>query len=189
MGLYSNNDLVKYLKRYIYLRYQKDDLNLEELYKIVPIKISYKVYNLSKYKVEYINYLNNPKFSLLNLLKATTCIPLIFKPVYYNKQYYIDGGIYCSTPIEYPKSKKYICLIHKSNRKKYPDISIKDYIKLLIASMNDDPIVKDHFFKNNKRIIYLRLKLNTSILHTANDKRYMIIEGYNQTINYLNNLK
>ena len=132
MGLYNNDDLVKYLKKYIYLRYKKDDLNLKELYNIIPIKISYKVYNLSDNKIEYINYLNNPNFSLLNLLKATTCLPLIFKPIYYNNKYYIDGGIYCSTPIDYPKSKKYICLIYKSRKKIYPNISIQDYIKLLV---------------------------------------------------------
>lgn len=184
--IYKNDDLVKYHKRIINIFYGKEDLTLKELYDFVPIKISVKVLNLTDNKTEYINYKNNPNFSLLTLLKATSCIPIIFKPILYNNKYYIDGGTHCSIPIDYCKSKNYLVLMYKSyNDNIYPNINFAQYIKKLIETQVDS-IIYDRYIKDNDRIIYIKFNLSTELLYNGvEDKKKMIIYGYNDSINYL----
>lgn len=185
MGLYKNDSLVYIHKYLINIFYSTDDLSLKELYERIPIKISYKILNLTKNKIEYKNYENDPHFSLLNILKATSCIPLVFKPIYYRNNYYIDGGTYCSIPVDYTQSEKYIVLLYKSKKEKiYPNITILEYIKKLIETQVD-PIIYNYHIKNNQKIIYIKFDKTTDLFNDVNDKKYMIEEGYRSVINHL----
>lgn len=67
------------------------------------------VYNLTKNKIEYLNYLNSPDLLVTHACAMSSCIPIAFNPIEYNKCFYIDGGIMSNYPIEctnnYPKKK------------------------------------------------------------------------------------
>ena len=41
----------------------------------------------------------------------TTCIPIIFQPILYKKNYYVDGGLCGNFPHEINQSKNFLCKI------------------------------------------------------------------------------
>jgi predicted acylesterase/phospholipase RssA len=58
-------------------------------------------YNLTKNKLEYLNYKNYPDLLVTHACTMSSCIPVAFNPFEYNKCFYVDGGIKTNFPIEY----------------------------------------------------------------------------------------
>ena len=108
----------------------------------------------------------------------TTCIPIIFKPIIYKNNYYVDGGLCGNFPKEINKSKNYLVLnilnSDENNIENFLDYLLS--IKKLIGRTQNN--------KYNKKII--NLKINTSILDLdipLENKKKIIKEGYLQTEN------
>ena len=49
--------------------------------------------NISKKEIIYLNYKNYPNLSLITAIQMTTCFPLFFKPIIFNDELYVDGGV------------------------------------------------------------------------------------------------
>ena len=110
-GIFDNSVVEKYVGVFCKYILKKENITLKELYKLSKIKFTVKVSNVSKNKVEYMNYLNYPDMDLITLIKITTSIPLLFKPVSYKGCLYSDGAVGGGLPIEYNKSKKYLGIV------------------------------------------------------------------------------
>jgi len=63
-------------------------------------EIIYTVFNMTNNKLEYLNYLNSPDLLVTQACAISSCLPLVFNPIEYNKCYYIDGGVKSNYPIE-----------------------------------------------------------------------------------------
>ena len=74
-------------------------LTLEELYTKFGSKLICCTYNLTKQRIEYIDYENHPKLSCITALRMSSNIPLFFEKFWYNNFEYIDGGIADNFPI------------------------------------------------------------------------------------------
>ena len=98
-GIYENKSVEEYVTVFCRHILKKDNITLKELYDLSKIKFTVKVANVTKNKVEYFNHLNNPDMDLVTLIKMTTCIPLVFKPVSYNGCLYSDGAVGGGLPI------------------------------------------------------------------------------------------
>lgn len=59
------------------------------------------VTNLSKSKVEYIDYINNPDIDCVLACEMSFSIPFVFKCVRYNNDVYVDGGLLDNFAIDY----------------------------------------------------------------------------------------
>jgi predicted acylesterase/phospholipase RssA len=62
--------------------------------------IIYTVFNVTKNRLEYLNYENSPDLLVTQACAMSSCIPFAFNPIEYKKCFYIDGGIKSNYSIE-----------------------------------------------------------------------------------------
>lgn len=55
--------------------------------------------NVSKSRVDGFNFISHPRMSVIEAIHISTNIPVIFKPVMYNGDMYLDGAVFESTPM------------------------------------------------------------------------------------------
>ena len=188
-GLFSTDGVSKLIQSVIKNYTHKEDYTLLEFYEKTKIKLNVKVFNSTRSQVQYLSYENNPDLSLLKLIQMTTAIPLFFKPVRYNDELYVDGGMRGHFPIEICKSDKYfgVFITGGSINHESPIIKlfpILEYFYSLI--INQDQIIYD--IKNNKkdkRIIFNKVDYGLNFDMPTEDKLKIIDIAYNNTINHI----
>ena len=188
-GLFKTDGVYNLLQSVIKNYCKKEDFTLLEFYEKTKIKLTVKVFNTTLKLIQYISYETNPELSLLKLSQMTTAIPFFFKPVVYNDEYYVDGGMRGHFPIEVCKSKNYFGLFitggsvnHESElMKMFP---ILEFMYSLIISQ--DQIVYDiKKNKSDKRIIFNSVDYGLNFDMPNEDKLKIINEGYEKTILHL----
>ena len=179
-GIYENKSVEEYVTIFCRHILKKDNITLKELYDLSKIKFTVKVANVTKNKVEYFNHLNNPDMDLVTLIKMTTCIPLVFKPVSYNGCLYSDGAVGGGLPIEYNKSKKYLGIaLFPVEKKSKEDLNILDYISNLFHLHHSENDYNN--YKKYKNIIFIDVNASFKIDITEEEKIKFFKEGYLQT--------
>ena len=73
---------------------------LKQLYDLTHKKLIVTVTNVTKCKVEYLDYNNNPDLSCINAIQMSCSVPVIFKRFEYNDCYYVDGAVLDNFPIK-----------------------------------------------------------------------------------------
>lgn len=188
-GLFKTDGVYNLLQSVIKNYCKKDDFTLLEFYEKTKIKLTVKVFNTTLKLIQYISYETNPELSLLKLAQMTTAIPFFFKPVMYNDEYYVDGGMRGHFPIEICKSENYFGLFitggsvnHESElMKMFP---ILEFMYSLIISQ--DQIVYDiKKNKSDKRIVFNSVDYGLNFDMPNKDKLKIINEGYEKTILHL----
>ena len=167
----------------------KGDYTLLEFYNKTKIKLNVKVFNSTRSQVQYLSYENTPNISLLKLVQMTTAIPLFFKPVKYNDELYVDGGMRGHFPIEICDSGNYLGVFITGGTVNYESSIIKlfpilEYFYSLIISQ--DQIIYD--IKNNKkdkRIIFNKVDYGLNFDMPNEDKLKIIDIAYNNTMNHI----
>jgi len=100
LGLFDNKLISSLIKGVLREKHGRDDMTLKELYELNPIKLTVKCVNVTRNCSEYLNYETDPDLSILTLLQMTTAIPLLFKPIQYKGDLYVDGGLSGGYPVE-----------------------------------------------------------------------------------------
>ena len=188
-GLYNTHGISNLIHSVLKNYTMKEDYTLLDFYKKTKIKLTVKVFNSTKSLVQYISHETNPDLSLLKLIQMTTAIPIFFKPVNYNNELYVDGGMRGHFPIEVCKSKDYLGVFitggsvnHESSiLKLFP---ILDFLYSLIISQ--DQIIYD--IKKNKidkRIIFNTVDYGLNFDMPIEDKVEIINIAYQNTLNHI----
>ena len=162
-GISDGNELRQFISEIIEYKLSKDNLNMTflDLYNKTNIKFTITTTNFTKQTVEYWNYETTPNKIIIDGIMATTCVPLFFKPLNIENDYYLDGSIINNYPIDY-----------------IPIENIESVIGICLTSKKDLDEIKMLFNTDNKydKIItymYDILMLTyTSKLMTI-DKRYL----------------
>lgn len=188
-GLFDNNLLSNIIKKLIYRKYKKIDVTLKDLYDLTDKYFMIKVFNLTEKKTEYISHETHPELLVSESIQMTTCIPILFKPIYYRNNYYLDGGL-TGNMVYSKKHKNYMgiyittkcdCNIDK--------INIIQYIQLLTYSLFEN---YDFNIDNNPKIINLSDIFNESCFDfNINDeqKKNFTIKSIETTVNHINKYK
>ena len=183
-GFFDNSVVEEYVRTFIKYFVKKDNITLIELFKLTKIKFTVKVSNITKNNVEYINYLNNPNMDLVTLIKITTSVPIIFKPVKYNNFLYCDGATGGGLPIEYNTSPNYLGIIlYPYDNLNLKIVNILDYFSNLIHVFKDE----DHYnhYKKYKNIICIDLKISVKLDITEKESINFFKIGYIETEKFL----
>lgn len=93
------------LKKYLIKKTKLNDITFIEFAKKYGLNFTITGTNLTTRNTDYFNVDNFPNMSMLDALVITSCIPLIYKPIEYNDNLYIDGGIYNNFAYNYYKNK------------------------------------------------------------------------------------
>jgi predicted acylesterase/phospholipase RssA len=77
-----------------------NDLSLKELYNFSNIELYIYSVNLKNFKLVEFSYKTHPNLPVIDAIYMSSCLPLIFEPLFYEDSYYIDGGVLSYYPID-----------------------------------------------------------------------------------------
>lgn len=186
-GMFDNDKITSLIQGLLKHKYNKSDLTLQELYEINPILLTVKCCNVTRGYNEYINYKTHPNLSISLLLKMTTCLPFIFKPIEYNDNLYVDGGLTGGYPIELVTSNYLgLLVIGKSDVGRiFDDLPLFNYIidLLKVKVIDYDNYPKQYTITYKSDIGFSDFEISTKT------KKDLIKLGYDKTLEHINKYK
>ena len=178
-GLYDNDFMIHLCSVILKNIGFSEKLTLKELYEHTNVNFVLKTTNISKYRIEYINHISHPDLSVIVAIQMTTCIPLLFQPIKYNDDLYVDGGLCGNYPIEYNrtlKSKNYLGIHIKVKDKDKNVNDVFSYINRL-RMLPTSPY--DCIYKNKKNTILIVVdELGIVFKKTYDENMKILINGY-----------
>jgi len=138
----------------------KPDITFLELFEITKIKLSMIVSNISKNELEIINHETYPDMLVTTGITMTTSLPILFEPVIYNNNYYVDGGVFDNYPIEMFDREELlgINMTYTFDNLDFNVDFFNYFIKLLTLSW--------HFKNYNKSVIYKEKTIDIKTTNT-----------------------
>lgn len=160
----------------------KFDITFKDLFSLTNKRLIITATNLTKKKIEYFDYKKSPDMNVLISLRMSISMPLVFSPIIFNGDYYVDGGLIDNLP--------YCCFknINKClNIYIETNININSFGNYLFALFDLIGSTKDI---NNLHLNIIKLNIPlvcTDFNINFNDIKKIISCGYNETLNWLNN--
>ena len=143
------------LKSVFKMKGLKYEITFRQLYEYSNIKLNVFALNFNTFKNEVFNYELTPDYPVIDAVYMSATFPFVFKPIYYNNSYYIDGGVENDYPIDE-------CLKKCKNEEtlginiKYP----KNYVSELELDISHNAI--DYCIKMIRKLIELNKKTNNN---------------------------
>ncbi len=191
-GLDDASEFMRVFKIILKKKTDNENITFKELYDLTQKKLIITATNLNKMEIEFFDYINTPDCHVIDALIMAISIPLLFKPIIYNDQYYVDGGLTDNYPITYFESerKETLGILVSSNTLNIYDINnIEDYlVGLCMTSFNKLIKITINNYKKNTIVVYD----NTNFIDfTISDeaKLKLIENGYQQTKEFLSQTK
>ena len=184
-GIFSNDKIKDILKSFTKHIFHCEDISLLELYEKIPIQLTVKVFNATLSKTEYISYKTNPDLSLFTLAQMTTAIPFFFKPIQYNNNLYVDGGLKGNFPLEICKSDNYFGIFIRGGtiNKDSELMKLFPILHYCYSLIKGDDIEKHTL--NKKKIIDMDIKLGLNFNINHEEKKNIIQKAYLNTLKHI----
>ena len=100
-GLDTGENIILWLESLLLRKLEKTKkLTFGELYSIIPIKFNVLAGNLNRYEFEEFNHVKTPNVPVLDAIRMSIGIPIVFTKKVYNGDIILDGGIISSYPID-----------------------------------------------------------------------------------------
>ena len=99
LGLNDGKNIVRTLIKLAKNKGFTDNVTLLDLYKKTGKKLIVTTTCVTTKEIEYISHENYPNLELTTAIRMTTCVPLVFVPIFYNSKCYVDGGCIDNYPI------------------------------------------------------------------------------------------
>jgi len=175
-GFDEGNKFTNFLIALITNKKFNQNITFKELYDITNKTLTIVVTNITKGIAEYHNYINTPDLSILLSLRMSSNIPIIFSPIFYNNNYYVDGALLDPFPYFYnrniEKSKKLglwlfdkyeINFIKNNNVNFINEINDSFNYSLELLKIIHINYIKKFYKKIPKNVIYIDYDLNNTI--------------------------
>ena len=186
-GLYDNSFIENLCSVILKNNNFSEKITLLELYEYTTVNFVLKTTNISKYRIEYINHISHPDLSVIEAIKMTTCVPLLFQPIKYNDDLYVDGGLCGNYPIEYNRtlrSKNYLGIHIKVKDKEKHVNGLFSYLNRLQMAPTSP---YDSIHKKRKNTILIIVdELGTVFKKTYDENMKILINGYLSCETYFN---
>ena len=170
-------------------KYNIEDITFSEHYKLTKIKLNIIGCNYTKKKEVLFNVDKTRNMSIITAIRISISVPLLFTPVLYNNEYYIDGSVLNNFPINY-------CNIDTTLGINFytidfdEDNKLDNIIDFILSSFS--LLINAKTIKiNSLNIINIKVEKNINFLNfelSNNEKNDIINSGYNQTKEWFNNI-
>lgn len=107
-GLDEGNKFSNLIKAFILNKGYNHTITFKELFDLTDKIFTVITVNITKGIAEYHNYINTPNMSIFLSIRMSMNIPLVFSPILYNDNYYIDGALLEPFAYHYFKNTKKI---------------------------------------------------------------------------------
>jgi NTE family protein len=143
-GFDNGEKIINYIKNLVFKKINKtNDITFIELFNITNKEFYVATTNFSKNKEKIFSYKDTPNFSVFTAIRMSISIPLIFTPVLFENDYYVDGALTNSVYIPENVNPNTTLLIHLNKHIPKCVKSIKDIIIGSLYIMSDQIIRKD----------------------------------------------
>jgi predicted acylesterase/phospholipase RssA len=130
-GFCTNDKIILTMEHFIKTKINNINITFLELYKHTNKKLIITGTNITDMKLEYFDYINTPEMQVIDAIRISCCIPVIFSPIKYNDKYYIDGAVASNLPINNCNKNTTLGIIAKSK-----NINIDSIISVFYATIN-----------------------------------------------------
>lgn len=100
-GLDDSACVMDIVKKILDIKNIHHSITFKELSKLTGKNFIVCAANISKHELFYFNIDNTPDVTILDAIKASTSIPIIFTPYIHNGEYLVDAFIYDNFPLHY----------------------------------------------------------------------------------------
>lgn len=76
------------------------DVTMRQLHERTGVEFEVVVTNLTAFRGEFVHHSTHPDVPVLTALLMSSCVPVVFEPVRYRGELFVDGGISNNYPIE-----------------------------------------------------------------------------------------
>lgn len=171
-GIKFNN----FLKAIMIQKNFNPNITYHELYIKTKKILTVTVTNISKGISEYHNYINTPNMSVLLSVRMSLNIPILFSPILYNNDYFIDGALLDPFPYFYHKNTKKFGLwlfekyeyffINNINVRFINDLSNSITYILNLLKIIYSNYMKKYYKKIPRNIVYINFDYNTESIES-----------------------
>ena len=188
------------LRKYLYAKTNLNSITFIEFAKKFGRNLIITGANLDTENVDYFSVDTFPDMDVVLSLLITSCIPLVYKPIKFNDNLYVDAGIYSNFPVDYFEKNSNdtlgICIFSKNDIK---NDNLFNYINSIIYSVMNK-LSYDYINKHKDKYNICFINFETSCVNDINfsfsklkiDIKNDIINeymnfGYNQFKHYYQN--
>ena len=178
-GINCGNDLIHSLKIIIKKKLGKDNITFKELYDKTNIKLTMIGCHLNTMNTILYNHETSPDMNVIDALRISISVPIIFDPVKINGDYYVDGGLTNNYAIDiFDKDIDNTLGILLDDTTKIIINSFDSYMmSIILSSFNSQNIIKKKQYKNNT--ICIQVAINSMDFSMSIDtKKELIQYGY-----------
>lgn len=185
-GIDTGNNVMNWVKTIMKKKKCNVEINFLELYKKTNIDFQVMTTNLNNYSYKKFNYIDTPNFKVIDAIRMSISIPLIYTVKKYNNEFYVDGGVISNYPIIMFKDNLTNVLgIKFTNDTKTNIHNLESYIYNVFNCYmlkKDNSICKIDDI--NKCTVYIKTKTSAMNFNLKAREKYKLVqEGYN-SINY-----
>lgn len=180
-GFDSGNNIVCEIKKIMDEKKIKYDITFKELFEITNKRLIIVATNLTQKKAVYFDHKRSPDMSVLIALRMSFSIPIIFSPIMFKGECYVDGGLVDDLPFSIFKNKDKCLNIYIDGR--YKVDTITNYLFALFDFISSVKNIEDQKIKN---IIIIDIQLFCTNFNLSQEDIQKIIEcGYKKIIDWL----
>jgi NTE family protein len=184
--LYDNSKLEKIIKLFITFKYGIKDSNITllELYNKTKKFLSISTVSIKQKNIIYLSHLNYPDLYVWKAILMSSSIPLIFKPIEYNSDYFVDGALlenfpFPGVPINELNETLGIHVLLNIKNEVFKCDDLSEYMMNILKIL----LNKGHHYNVNYKVITINID-NDIIKHvldlnlTISDKEKLINFGF-----------
>ena len=187
-GINNGDSFIIIFINFIKSKFNIENINFLDLYKITKKKLNIIGTNFTKSCEECFNYKTTPSMPIIIALRISISIPIFFAPIYYNNNYYIDGGIYNNFGLNYSDTNNTLGIYIKFNVNNNNINSIIDILTGTINIIFNSISEKNINTKSNVIQIINESLNNISYSLPLEDKNKLILLGVKYSKIYLNKI-
>ena len=183
-GISNGDKIMLIIQTLIYNKINKYDLTFKEHYELTNKKIKIITVNYSTKEEEVFSVDTYPDVSIILAIRISISIPLLFTPVKFNNNLYIDGGILNNFAFNHCDNNKSLGIRVRFNVDNI-ELDLINYFYGLLSVILD----KNTKYNNNENIIDINIKYESvgDFSPTKKYKEQLLKHGYKNTKKYCKN--
>jgi len=193
-GFSDAREFIKIVEDLLYNKFKINNITFSDLYKITKNKLLIIGTNFTKGEEEVFSIDTSPNMFVIDAIRISISIPLLFTPVFYNDCYYVDGCVFGNLPFHLCDPNTTLCLYFE----KFSCFTLNshsDLINGVISILANNTL---RFIGNYKKLIIYNNDCETNLccdkkslkklfkIGFKNAKKFLIKE-YNEQKNILTN--
>ena len=92
-GYNKGKSIETFIDKFLFKKFGIKNITFEQMYLHTQNHLKMVGTNITKGEIIYMDHIHTPGMSVAKGVQISSCVPFIFKPVSYNNNLYIDGGL------------------------------------------------------------------------------------------------